>query len=168
MTRITTEHNGRSLYMTEHDEHWHCSDMDMSASSLKALKAKITKFDGEAAKVSIPVLVMGHNSPPTPGMIVKICSRDDWEKNYSDRANPYPSVWITQIDGNKVKRTKKRLDELFARTPENLVAVETAVAKFKDAKRIEQEGRDLLRSLPRMTFEELAALNVTADEEPNK
>lgn len=160
MSNLTIEHKGRELRFNENDESWSCSEMSMHASSLNALKTKLDKFDAQARKVAIPVARVDHRGETCDRVtIVTICAPKDWEKNYSwangKRNEPSPTVWVTEIDGNKTKRSKVRLNRLVAPDEHNMVAVALAAQKCRDADKLKYEAMAIIAAIPRLSLDDL-------------
>lgn len=167
----TTEHNGREIQFIEHMDQWVCSEMDMRASSLKALRAKIDKFDNQARKIAVLAYRLMHDGKMQPLTIVTICKPEDWQRSYESRSlfggkEPprKPTVWTTRLEGNKTKREKIELSTCAAASLEAMAEVERADALFAEARRLEKQGKDIIKAIPRMTLEDLQALSVAEDE----
>ncbi len=162
---MTIEHNGRDLTFREDDETWSCREMNMTAKSLKALKSKLDKFDGQARKVSAPVLVIDHWGKTERAEIVMIAKPKDWEKTYQgSRYVGVPSVWVTKVNGNKVERSKQKLENCLAINTENQVILDSVTTKRNEIARLEGEAKALLASIPRITIEELTTRAVGEDD----
>lgn len=174
---VTIEHNGYELRFWEDDESWSCQALELRASSLKALKAKIGKVEGAARKVSIPVIVLGHNESVSRGTITMIAKRKDWDIDYTKREGGFrrienrtlPTVWVNKVRGNSVERKKVSLSSCIEPTEGNLVLIQAARDKFAEAKRIEDEAKEMLAKIPRLSIEDLeqrgAEEDPTGDEE---
>lgn len=170
---ITIEHNGRELHFIEHDESWSCRSMNMYAKSLKALKAKLDKFDGQARRVNVPVMIVDTHFDGSikRAEIVMIAKPRDWETDYSAKLPNHrgygtkPSVWVSEIKGNETSRAKVALDRCLSPSPENIAAVEAARAKFSEAKRIRAEGEAIIAALPRLSIDDLTSRSVVTDDD---
>lgn len=169
---LTIEHNGRELTFVEHDESWSCNAMNMRAKSLKALKAKLDKFDGQARRVSVPVLIVGHNGDQVRrAEIVMLAKPKDWETVYDARDSftrerpKKPAVWVTSVQGNETKREKVALDRCLPISPEVREALDAAKEKFAEAKRVTEEAKAIVAGLPRLSLDELTAKSVVTDDD---
>jgi hypothetical protein len=166
---ITTEHNGRELQLDENTEEWHCNPMRMKAKTLKALKAKLDKFDGQARKVNVPVVRLGYDGFKT-GHVVMIAKSQDWERDHSFDANRnrvehrHPSVWVQEMQGNEPRRVKAKLSDLFEAGPETDVMLEAVKRREAMIRTMKAEIADLIAGAPRLTIEQLTARSVTEDE----
>lgn len=167
---LTIEHNGRELQFREDDESWSCHAMNMTAKTLKALKAKLDKFDGAARKVSLPVMWMSFTDRFARADIVMIAKPKDWEINYdysggSSKRERVPSVWLQMIEGNETKRRKEKLSSVVEMTPENMLAIEAINSKRAQIAALTAEAKAMTEALPRLSLDDLAAKSVTKDEE---
>lgn len=169
---LKIEHNGRDLTFHEHDESWSCHAMNMRAKSLKALKAKLDKFDGQARRVNVPVMIVGtHGDKARRAEIVMIAKPKDWEIDYEAKTSGFeprpkrPSVWVSSVQGNETKREKVLLDRCLPVSAEVTEALEAAQAKFAEATRIRSEGAAIIAGLARLSIEDLTARSVIEDDD---
>lgn len=162
---LMLEHNGHELRFREDDESWYCTALNLKASSLRALKAKITKLDGVTRKVAVPALLVEYRATKTTqGQIVMIAKAKDREKEWQrSQSVPVPTVWMNVVRGNKIERLKVRLDRCIAPTTENLVLLDAVKAKVQQAEALEEEAETLLASIPRITLEDLTAKGAEED-----
>lgn len=142
----------------------------MGASSLKALKAKISKHEGQARKLTMKVLHLNHDCTNVqPADIVMIAKPRYWETDYENKIAHFggygkkPAVWITTLVGNKVERSKVALDRCVLPNEENRVVIESARLKFAQAKSLKEKATDMLKGLPRITVEELTGMAIIED-----
>lgn len=162
---LTIEHNGRELKFREDDETWSCWAMNMKAKSLKALKAKLDKFDGQARRVSAPVIVVDPNwHKAERADIVMIAKPKDWETADYSTMEKTPSVWINKIKGNQTAREKVRLDRCVEPTMDNMTVIDLAAEKYAAAKAMEAEAKKMLEDLPRISVVDLLEKGAVEDD----
>lgn len=162
---LTLEHNGHTLTFRESDESWSCGPMRMEAKSLKALKAKLDKHDGQARKVTVPVYLVDHYGRSKAAQIVMIAKPKDWDRSYAgiDSGTRVPSVWVVQTNGNRSERSKVRLDACVAATKDNLTEITMAEEMLAEAKAFEAKARKIIADIPRMTVDDLIAKGAVED-----
>jgi hypothetical protein len=158
--RPKTDYNGRELVFHEDDDEWHCWALKLKARSIKALKRKIDKLDGEARRVSLPALKLDHYGRAVRADIVMIAKPKDWENGDWQRGQPSgkrPTVWVLVADGNQQKREKTKLDNCIAPTESNYAALKEVDRLRAEANALEEQAKGVIAAIPRLTLDDLTA-----------
>jgi hypothetical protein len=163
---IELEYNGREILFREDMDEWTCSALKLKAKSLTALKRKIDNLDGEARRVSMPVIHLGSGySDPKPANIVMLAKAKEWESlRYNEQPDNLaglhnrrvPSVWIMVPNGNHpAERKKVRLDECARPDESTRLSIKEADKLEAEAKRLNEQAEAIMKAIPRVTLEEL-------------
>lgn len=157
MTQIKTEHNGREITYAENQDIWRCWDLEMEASTLSALKAKLDKFDADQRRVAqVPAFRIGsmyERPEKEPVQIVLVVAEKDipeWHKSEG------PQVWVvpTSKKGSK-SRQKVSLSSLMPDTPEAAAAYEAFLQASEELRLAQASASIAFKAIPRVSLEAL-------------
>jgi hypothetical protein len=148
---IELDYNGREIVFREDLDEWGCHTLKLKAKSLATLKRKIDKLDGEARRVSLPVVVLSKygSTNAEPANVVMLAKRTDWERlRYDERTEILdpsqryvPTVWVMVPDGNHAPTRKKvRLDECALPTESTTIALREVARLRAEARRLGEEA----------------------------
>lgn len=175
MSQITLEHLGYEIQFSEDPEEWRCRDLDMRAKTLKALKAKMSKQDAAARKVSMPCAFFegSYSSKPRRGEVVLIAkaSEQKWETrrvaSFKSERVSLPTVWVMagkRNGGNSRERLQMRVDSLLDLTDP---ATEDLLREYQDldqqAREMAERAKAVREKIPRMSIEQIKATGVIED-----
>jgi hypothetical protein len=175
---IELEYNGREIIFREDLDEWSCLALKLKAKQLSALKRKIDKLDGEARRVSAPVILVSNYSSSfgESGQIVMLAKPKDWELlRYNERPNDgsfatnsdsrrIPTVWVMVANGNRpAERRKYRLDECAPPTESVLASLREIERLRAESRKLDKEADSIALAIPRMTVDDLAPKGVKED-----
>lgn len=116
---ITTKHNDFEIQYDESGNEWTCSQLQLRASSLAALRVKINKIDADSRRLSVPVIVVSRYGTSVANFgTATLLDGDD--------------VWVMSEWNGKSRRQKEPLRLVKRDTPEAraLIADVEAVEKL--------------------------------------
>jgi hypothetical protein len=174
---IELEYNGRELMFREDDDEWYCQALKLKAKSLSSLKRKIDKLDGEARRVSAPVIIVGdrgyYSTEGERAKIVMLAKASDWESLRYDeqpeklaglQSRRAPTVWVMRQRGNgPAERTKVRLDNCAAPTESTFASLREVERLRGEAKGLAKAADSIIAAIPRLTIDDLKPQGVKED-----
>lgn len=175
MSQIKLEHLGYEIQFSEDPEEWQCHDLNMRAKTLKALKAKMSKQDAAARKVSVPCAFFEgyYSSKPTRGEVVLIAkaSEQEWETRqvapFKRERVSLPTVWIMAAKrdgGNSRERRKMRVDSLLDLTdPTTEDLLRECQDLDRQSRELAERAKAVREKIPRMSIEQIKATGVIED-----
>jgi hypothetical protein len=165
---IELDYNGRTVLFREDMDEWSCHEVKLKAKSLSTLKRKLDKLDGEARRVSCPVIRLPDRYgrwDGEPANVVMLAKRNDWERmRYDEQPDKLaglhdryvPTVWLMVPNGNHPpERRKVRLDECALPNDSTRIALQEAKRLRAEAERLEKEADAVIAAIPRVTMDDL-------------
>jgi hypothetical protein len=158
MSRAEIEHKGMTIFWSDNEDKWSCSELGFSSQSLIAVKRKIDTFrKKERSGIAVPALYVGH-SYAVPCEIVEYIGE---RKTYTRQGELAPKVAVMRPSSRHADRKTRQEDwlhELAPATPE----VEATLAKVAEmeaaADQLKRDAIALTRSIPRLKIEDIAEL----------
>ena len=156
---IETEHRGYTIRYSDNAQEWYCSDLNLSAPQLPALRDKINAMLAKINRMNTTAILVKGGAWGVPAFcevtITSIASDTDYHKR--------PQCWISYQVNGKAKREKVTIDALAPVSDEVRAAIETAKAAAEQAKRAEQAKTAALNAIPRLSLKELQASKIAEE-----
>lgn len=164
---IETEHMGHPIRYGENSNEWTAPGLDLTASSLSALKTKINQWDAAKRRVSnMPVLTLAHNMA------------HGWGNELFEEATAVlldadgTSIWVNKPSlrhGVKGDRVKMPFDRVALDNEHNRASLAAVSAKRKLVREIQETIKEIEQGIQRVSPADLLTLDKIADlPEPRK
>ena len=167
MNAPTVEYRGHTIRWSDNEDKWSCSDFSVSSASLAAVRRNIDdhyrRLRKSAAVECLRVSEYSHPFTSDATLVEYLGAKESRSRNRETGAQEV-TVWheVAAMSARRAPerpgRTKGKLDEFIANTPENVAVLTQADDLIRESKRLEKAARTLVAGIPRLTIDDIAGL----------
>lgn len=168
---LETAYKGFTVFYQENQDTWACHELEFwGCATLSALKTKIDLHERKKRKKAelVPAYRLDHDGKITLVHVSTLCEKPFKKTHQHERGiETNGSAWVIREpnDRSKRERSKERLDDLVRNTPENVAMLHEYKRLREAAEAARKEAEAYKATIPRYTYDELAAHGATEAEE---
>lgn len=165
------EYKGFQITYGENSDDWSCWDLEFyGGKTATAIKNKIDLHLRKSRKKAelVPVYRISHDGKISRVHVSTLCEKPrDPRPGYREYDREYGKAWVIQQADEKSKRqrSKERINDLVPDNPVNVAMLQEFKRRYDAAVAAKKDADDYARSIPRFTYDQLAATGATENDE---